>query len=62
MAWVYRKYAREPEYFAAEESARKTKIGLWAQKEPVPPWAFRKLKTNPPSATGTIDPGPALRR
>ncbi|MGY6217351.1 thermonuclease family protein [Methylolobus aquaticus] len=41
MAWVYRKYAREQSYYAAEEAARKARIGLWAQPNPIPPWEFR---------------------
>jgi endonuclease YncB( thermonuclease family) len=41
MAWVYRAYAKDHAYFAAEDSARKARIGLWAQADPVPPWKFR---------------------
>lgn len=42
MAWVYAKYARDPRYYDAEASARRAKVGLWAQPNPVPPWEFRK--------------------
>lgn len=44
MAWVYRKYASDPAYFAAEQRARKAGKGLWADNNPVPPWAFRRCK------------------
>jgi endonuclease YncB( thermonuclease family) len=50
LAWHYKEYAREqsPEdqsaYASAEESARSAKTGLWAETEPVPPWAWRKMK------------------
>jgi hypothetical protein len=41
MAMVYRKYASDPVYFAAEERARSARIGLWSQPNPIPPWEFR---------------------
>lgn len=44
-AWWYRDYAKnEKEYQAAETEAREAKRGLWAEKNPVPPWDFRKNK------------------
>jgi endonuclease YncB( thermonuclease family) len=48
MAWHYKAYAGEqtPEdrmrYAAAEEIARREKRGLWRDKEPTPPWDWRK--------------------
>lgn len=39
LAWHYK---ADMEYAAAEEAARKAKRGLWADKNPVPPWEFRK--------------------
>ena len=44
MAWHYVQYSKSKELTAAEEAARKAKKGLWADKEPVPPWEFRKLE------------------
>ena len=47
-AWWYREYAREqtPEdregYALAEKAARERKFGLWADRNPVPPWEWRK--------------------
>ncbi|BCS51765.1 thermonuclease family protein [Geobacter sp. SVR] len=44
-AWAYRQYLDRPhasEYLAAEEHARKAKLGLWQQDNPQPPWEFRK--------------------
>lgn len=43
MAWVYRKYAHDPGYFAAEAGARNAKTGLWSQSNPMPPWEFRHV-------------------
>lgn len=48
MAWWYRKYADEQSpvdqrlYEAAEMKARKEGVGLWAEKNPLPPWEWRK--------------------
>lgn len=41
LAWVYVKYARSPEMFAAERDARHARRGLWADL-PVEPWLWRK--------------------
>ncbi len=49
IAWWYRAYANEqiPEhraqYQAAEMDARKQRIGLWRDADPVPPWKWRRL-------------------
>lgn len=42
MAWVYRQYAKDPGYFAAERAARSARVGLWRDVKPVPPWEFRR--------------------
>ncbi len=48
MAWHYKQYANEqsPEdrdvYAQAESTARAQSLGLWKDKSPAPPWAFRK--------------------
>lgn len=41
-AWAYVEYDPPAEYVAAESEARAARRGLWADKEPVPPWAYRK--------------------
>ena len=52
MAWWYRDYKRSqtPEdqkaYADAEAIARGSKVGLWADKQPVPPWDWRRQKTS----------------
>jgi len=45
MAWVYRKYCNNCEYFEAEKQARANMLGVWSQPNPVPPWEFRKDPT-----------------
>lgn len=41
MAWVYRQYAKDAAYFRAEESVRKSRVGLWSKANPTPPWEYR---------------------
>ena len=41
MAWVYRQYAREQAYFAAEDAAKAARLGLWSRPDAVPPWEYR---------------------
>ncbi len=41
MAWVYRQYAHEPAYFAAENAAKAARTGLWSKPDPIPPWVYR---------------------
>ena len=42
-AWWYRHYAgRYDELRYAESEARESGLGLWADKDPVPPWDWRR--------------------
>jgi endonuclease YncB( thermonuclease family) len=41
--WWYRKYAPlDDELEELEKDARDAKKGLWADKDPMPPWEWRK--------------------
>jgi len=43
LAWWYRKYAPNDRTLKAlETGAREAKRGLWVDKDPVPPWEWRK--------------------
>ena len=48
LAWWYRRYADEQPLFdqyrydAAETHARDRRVGLWSQRNPMPPWQWRK--------------------
>jgi endonuclease YncB( thermonuclease family) len=59
MAWVYRKYGKDERYLAAEEAARRGRLGLWAKARPVPPWEFRKEERG---GGGWYDPRQWFRR
>ena len=47
MAWWYREYAKEQppqereDYAREEEKAKATRVGLWRDLKPVPPWEWR---------------------
>ncbi len=49
MAWFYRYYQKELSaenrklYAQAEDEARANKKGLWQDKNPMPPWEYRRL-------------------
>lgn len=43
LAWWYRRYSDDDALRQLEEEARAAGRGLWADREPVPPWEFRKL-------------------
>jgi micrococcal nuclease len=42
MAWHYKKYDHNKRLSEAEESARAAKKGLWQDRDPEPPWDWRK--------------------
>lgn len=50
MAWWYEKYRKEQSpadqqtYAQAEQQARLQRVGLWSDKNPIPPWDFRHAK------------------
>jgi micrococcal nuclease len=45
-AWRFVRFDLPGEFKAAEADARAHKRGLWADPHPVPPWQFRRQKTN----------------
>lgn len=42
LAWYYKKHGSERYLSKAQRKARKGKIGLWSQNNPIPPWDFRR--------------------
>ena len=42
LAWHYFEYDDTPEFAQAEEEARRYKLGLWIEPNPVAPWDWRK--------------------
>lgn len=43
-AWHYKEYNQDKSYASAETNARKKRLGLWQDKNPVYPQNFRKKK------------------
>jgi endonuclease YncB( thermonuclease family) len=43
-AWHYTQYSKDRTLAALEEEARKARRGLWQERDPVPPWEFRKAR------------------
>ncbi|MEM4406594.1 MAG: thermonuclease family protein [Candidatus Methanomethylicaceae archaeon] len=44
-AWAYLRYLDRPyvsQFYSAEERAREQRLGLWNQRNPTPPWEWRK--------------------
>ena len=44
LAWRYDQYSKDAALLAAQDAAKAARRGLWADVEPVAPWAWRKLK------------------
>jgi len=42
LAWHNSKYSSNTMIFEAQEQAKMKKFGLWQQKNPIPPWIWRK--------------------
>jgi len=53
-AWVFRRYAHDATLLALEADARAAGRGLWRERDPVPPWAWRARAR--PGATAGIAP------
>ncbi|TWR25846.1 nuclease [Mucilaginibacter pallidiroseus] len=41
-AWQYQAYSKNPELSLLQEHARQSRLGLWQDSNPTPPWDFRK--------------------
>lgn len=44
MAWHFKKYSKDITYSKLEAEARKNKIGLWQDKNPIAPWLWRSTQ------------------
>ncbi len=41
MAWAYRQYLHDQSLLQLEGQARRAKLGLWTDANPMPPWVYR---------------------
>lgn len=44
MAWVYDRYAKEPQLYTLQDEARRERRGLWSDAAPVQPWVWRRTR------------------
>lgn len=44
LAWHYKAYSDQEIYSELEFKAKKHRLGLWKEKNPIAPWEWRKLK------------------
>lgn len=44
LAWHFKRYSKSANYADLEIAARKKKVGLWRDKDPIAPWNWRKSK------------------
>jgi|SRR5690606_4016231 len=44
LAWHYTRYDQNPRWINLEAQARTQRLGLWAERNPVSPWNWRKRK------------------
>lgn len=42
MAWVYDKYVKDSSLYALQSEVKSAGVGLWQDKNPMPPWAYRR--------------------
>lgn len=42
MAWVFDRYARDLTLYDLQATARRSRVGLWADPHPVAPWEWRR--------------------
>jgi hypothetical protein len=57
-AWVYRKYATDPELYRLEREAKQQRRGLWASDGNIPPWQWRAgqrtIERHPSTVKGAV--------
>lgn len=44
MAWAYTRYLTDPAIANEQDAARAARVGLWAEREPVAPWEWRRAR------------------
>lgn len=44
LAWHFKKYSKDNSYDILEKQAKKLKLGLWKEKNPITPWNWRKSR------------------
>jgi len=45
LAWHYKRFSADRELARLEDEAREARRGLWSDRNPIPPWKFRRMRT-----------------
>lgn len=53
MAWAYRQYLTDQSIITLEDTAKASKVGLWVDSNPTPPWEFRHGSKNKSTSSST---------
>jgi micrococcal nuclease len=56
LAWWYWKYSQDTSLRDLENEARDEKRGLWRDRNPIPPWVFRKIQKKQVPDVGDFEP------
>jgi endonuclease YncB( thermonuclease family) len=59
-AWVFRRFENDPALIVLEDEARAARRGLWADPEPVPPWAWRERHPPKPAPRSRATPAASV--
>jgi endonuclease YncB( thermonuclease family) len=51
LAWCYTQYSADRQLAALERQAKQQRLGLWADRAPVPPWQYRRERSGSAPAT-----------
>jgi endonuclease YncB( thermonuclease family) len=55
-AWWFRRYSADRRLADAEAEARSARVGLWRDRDPVPPWQWRRIARRPGPSGHTVPP------
>nr|WP_275983128.1 thermonuclease family protein [Propionivibrio soli] len=47
MAWVYDRYVTDRGLYGLQEAAQRSRVGLWREADPMPPWEWRRERRKP---------------
>jgi len=56
LAWWYWKHSQDKSLRDLEDEARDEKRGLWRERNPIPPWVFRKIQNKQVPEVGDFEP------
>jgi hypothetical protein len=56
LAWWFWKHSQDKSLRDLEDEARDQKLGLWRDRNPIPPWVFRKIQNKQVPDVGDFEP------